>query len=381
MSRQQDSSITRQAGAESERGGKLLLHVFPSFAAGGAQMRFVSLANHFGRAYRHAVIALDGDLGCRSRLSPDLALSFLPLPHGADNLVSRVLCYRRKLAELQPDVLVTSNWGAVEWAIANLRPIARHIHTEDGFGPEERDRQLRRRVLTRRLVLRRSIVAMPSHTLIRIARDVWRLPPGQLRYIPNGVDLGRFRPLRTRARSGPAVIGCVAALRPEKNLARLLRAVSLLGATRPFRLVIAGDGPERSALAATADELRLPIEFRGEIADPAPLYREFDVFALSSDTEQMPLSVLEAMASGLAVAATDVGDIAGMVAPENRPFISGRDDMALASSLGALLDAPERCHAIGAVNRRRTERDFDQMLMFQRYRNLLDGNPEESKAA
>jgi glycosyltransferase involved in cell wall biosynthesis len=365
--------------------GKLLLHVFPSFAAGGAQMRFVSLANQFGHAYRHVVIALDGNLDCRGRLSPGLALCFPPLPPVKHGLLGRLWLYRRLLSRLRPDVLVTSNWGALEWAIANLLPLARHIHTEDGFGKDERDRQIFRRVLARRLVLRQSLVVMPSRTLVRIAREVWRLPPARLRYIPNGIDLARFHPASSPpvSLSGaePPVIGCVAALRPEKNVARLLRAAHRVAANRPLRLVIAGDGPDRPALTALAAELRLAVDFLGDIADPAPLYRGFDVFALASDTEQMPLSVLEAMASGLAVAATDVGDIAAMVAPENRSFISGRDDAALAAALGGLLDAPERRAVIGAANRRRAEREFDQALMFRRYRALLDGREEEAEEA
>lgn len=366
---------------EGGRGPKLLLHVFPSFAAGGAQMRFVSLANHFAAAFRHAVIALDGDLGARSRLSPDLSLAFPPLEPGDPGLPHRLWRYRHLLANLKPDVLVTSNWGSIEWAIANLVPLARHIHTEDGFGADERERQIPRRVWTRRLALRRSRVVVPSRTLRRIATDVWRLPPRQLRYVPNGIDLARFFPPPAPPQSEVPVLGAVAALRPEKNLARLLRAAHLLAATRPLKLVIAGEGPERAALASLASELGLAVTFLGDIADPAPLYRSLDLFALSSDTEQMPLSVLEAMASGLPVAATDVGDIAAMVAPENRPFIAGRDDAALARSIGALLDAASLRRAIGSANRLRATREFDELTMFRRYRALLEGAEGEEQEA
>ena len=66
-------------------------------------------------------------------------------------------------------LLVTSNWGSIEWAIANLDSRVRHLHLEDGFGPEETDRQLLRRVCTRFLVLRRSTVVVPSRTLYAVA--------------------------------------------------------------------------------------------------------------------------------------------------------------------------------------------------------------------
>lgn len=360
---------------------KFLLHVFPSFATGGAQMRLVALANHFGSAFRHAVIALDGDLACRSRLAPELSVSFPALPRNSAGLSARLRHARTLLSQLRPDVLITSNWGAIEWGAANLFPLARHIHTEDGFGVEEHGRQLTRRVLARRLVLRRSAVVLPSRTLFGIAREVWRLPAAKLHYIPNGIDLRRFVPDTERTGAAPIVIGCVAALRSEKNLARLLRATHRIAGRWPLRLVIVGDGPERPAIQSLAAELSLNVDFVGEVGDTAPFYRRFDLFALSSDTEQMPLSVLEAMASGLAVVATDVGDIASMVAAENRPFISGRDDAALAESLRALIDVPQLRLAIGAANRQRAESDFDQMLMFRRYRALFDRIDGEMAAA
>jgi glycosyltransferase involved in cell wall biosynthesis len=167
------------------------------------------------------------------------------------------------------------------------------------------------------------------------------------------------------------VIGTVAALRGEKNLARLLEAFALL--RQPARLVIVGDGPQRAALEARALELGIAdrTNFTGHLAAPQDAYRDFDLFALSSDTEQMPLTVLEAMASELAVAATNVGDVAAMLAAENRPFVVARDAAALAEAMAALLADPARRQAIGSANRARAERDYDQETMFQAYAALF----------
>jgi glycosyltransferase involved in cell wall biosynthesis len=282
--------------------------------------------------------------------------------------------FRGMLRELRPHALVTGNWGAIEWAIANAWPLARHIHTEDGFGPDEHDRQLPRRVLTRRIVLRRSTVVLPSRTLWRIATEVWRLAPARLRYIPNGIDLARFAPAAEPAREVP-VIGCVAALRAEKNLPRLLRAFRLVADKMPARLVIVGDGPERGALEALAGTLGLGarVTFTGHVAEPQRLYADFDIFALSSNTEQMPMTVLEAMAAALPVAATDVGDIKDMLAAGNRDFITPLDDAALADALVALLRQPALRRAVGAANRARAESDYDQETMFRAWRALFDG--------
>ena len=347
----------------------LVLHVFPGFGVGGAQVRFAALANHFGAAFRHMVVSLDGNLACRQRLRPDLDVTFPTVSAPKQATIANALGFRRLLRAWRPALLVTNNWGAIEWAMANLLPIARHVHIEDGFGPEERDRQLPRRALIRRLVLARSTVVLPSRNLQRIATTIWRLPPARVRYIANGIDLERFTAARTqhRAANTPPVVGTVAALRAEKNLPRLLRAFAAVA--QPARLVIAGDGPERPALEQLAQSLGVQerVQFAGHIDNPAPIYAAFDVFALSSDTEQMPLSVIEAMAAGLPVATTDVGDVRAMLAVENAPFVGGLDDSELARSLTVLLGDPALRARIGAANQTKARAEFDQAAMFRAY--------------
>ena len=358
----------------------LLLHVFPSFAVGGAQRRMAAVANRLGPAFRHAVIALDGERAARARLDPALAVAFpeVTLPKGT--LLAGPRAAAAALAALRPDLLVTHNWGSIEFALANAWPRRHrrpHVHIEDGFGPEEQAGQLRRRVLLRRLALRRAVVVLPSRTLCAIAEQAWRLPARCLRYIPNGIDLARFTPAAAPEpppwpRDLP-VIGTVAALRAEKNLARLLHAFAAVRARQPARLVIVGDGPERAALAALAEALGLTghVIFAGATEDTPRAYRNFDVFALSSDTEQMPLSVLEAMACALPVAASDVGDVAAMLDAANRPHVVARDAGALAGALAALLADPAAARAIGAANRARAGQEYDQARMFAAYAALF----------
>ncbi|MFC0406748.1 glycosyltransferase family 4 protein [Roseomonas elaeocarpi] len=359
----------------------LLLHVFPSFAVGGAQVRFAALANRFGARWRHVVVTLDGRSDCLKRIQAGASVTTIQPPWevspGPAQRLARIAALLRRL---NPALLVTSNWGSIEWAMANrLGPRLPHLHTEDGFGPEESGGQFRRRILFRRLVLRRSSVMLPSQTLLRAAQEVWRLPTQQLSHLPNGIDLRRFRPDGLKAQLGLGgegpLIGTVAALRPEKNLARLLRAAALLRQQGvAFRLVLIGDGPERPRLEALAGELGIGgvTRFAGHVADPAAAYRAMDIVALSSDTEQMPFSVLEAMATGLPVAATEVGDVRLMLSEGNAPFLAARSDAALAEALRPLLlDATLR-HRIGRANRFKAERDYDQENMFQAHARLIE---------
>jgi len=89
----------------------------------------------------------------------------------------------------------------------------------------------------------------------------------------------------------------------------------------------------------------------------------------------MPLAVLEAMASGLAVAATDVGDVADMLAAENRRFVVEQDAPALAGALAALLADPALRATLGAANRARAERDYAEAAMLLAYAALFGGAP------
>jgi glycosyltransferase involved in cell wall biosynthesis len=353
----------------------LVVHVFPTFAVGGAQVRFAALANHFGSAFRHIVVALDGDTGCRERLDPGLTVEFPSVEAPKHAMLANAWRFRALLRRWRPDVLVTGNWGAIEFAMANLPPLTRHLHVVDGFGPEERETQIFRRVLIRRLLLARGKVIVPSRNLERIATEIWKLPARVVKYVPNGIDLTRFAAGIRRKHQGPLVIGTVAALRTEKNLARLIRAFAAVVSDHPARLVIVGDGPERTALTALAAGLGVcgDVTFAGHRDDTPALYASFDLFALTSDTEQMPLSVIEAMASGLPVVSTDVGDVRAMLAPENAPYVGTRDDAAIASMLAKLLAAPDERARIGGANRAKAERDFDQAIMFAAWRDLWTG--------
>src|SRR5262249_49463749 len=149
-------------------------------------------------------------------------------------------------------------WGAVEWGLVNRYwPIAPHIHLEDGFGPEESETvQLRRRVYLRRIAFgQHTRIIVPSRTLWNVATNYWKVAPSRLSLIPNGIDCQRFSPKKDKkplielgVDQGGVVIGTVAALRPEKNLARLITAFAQLAKEITAHLVIAGEGPERIRL-------------------------------------------------------------------------------------------------------------------------------------
>jgi L-malate glycosyltransferase len=366
---------------------KHLLHVFSTFSVGGPQVRACDLINHFGPRYRHTVLAMDGDYACRERLAAGVPVEFAPLEVNKREPLKNYLRFARRLGEVRPDLLLTYNWGAVEWGLVNLLVRAcPHIHAEDGFNPDEAGGQKRRRVWARRLFLARAHkVVVPSRTLEKITREVWRFPASRVIYIPNGVNLEKFAPrpaqpgLPQLAALRPGlVVGTVATLRQEKNIPRLIRVFTRAtgdAAIPQARLVIVGGGPEYAALARllAAEKLNDRVHLLGHLDDPAAAIRDFDVFAISSDTEQMPLSVLEAMAASLPVVGTDVGDIGEMIAPANRAFLSPPGDEAgFERKLAALLRDGARREELGRENRRRCAAQFDKGAMFAAYGKLYD---------
>ncbi len=351
-----------RTSARSATPARTLLHVLPSFAVGGVQVRLARVINALGDRYRHRILALDGNRTATTLLDPALDTRADSIPREQRGLPATLFSLRRRIIAATPDLLLTYNWGAIEWALANsLFGLCRHIHFEDGFGPEETDKRLWRRSMLRRLALiRTSTIVVPSRNLEGIAQREWRLPTTRLRYIPNGIDADTFAasydddaPLFARS-PDEVIIGTVAPLRPEKNVARLVRVFARLDTRRSTRLAIAGGGTQRDEIEALARGLGLVdrVIFLGNVAEPQRALALFDIFALSSNTEQMPMSVLEAMAIGLPVASVDVGDVKAMLAPENRGHVVAKaDEQAFADALDALVTAPKLRAELGALNR------------------------------
>lgn len=360
-----------------------LVHIFPSFGLGGVPIRISTVINKLGGRYRHTIIALDGCLDSRTRFDPTVDATFKSFQTARYGLPATLWQARRFLRSLQPNLLLTYNWGAVEWAMANaINPVCRHIHFESGFGVEEADQQLRRRALFRRLALARAeYLVMPSLTLVDIATNIWRIPEAKQLYVPNGVDCQKYASSPKpgalpgfERKPGELVIGTVAPLRAEKNVARLVRAFVEISNDLPVRLMIAGDGPERLPLENLVRQhgIEERVFFTGMIENVERALGCFDVFALSSDTEQMPNSVLQAMAAGLPVVATDVGDVAQILSPANRRFAVSKNKLpAFSEALTEMLSNKALRDQLGNANRNHVRAHYDLGEMVRAYDELF----------
>jgi glycosyltransferase involved in cell wall biosynthesis len=196
--------------------------------------------------------------------------------------------------------------------------------------------------------------------------------------IPNGIDTARFRPDRAarvaiRRELGipeaAVVIGSVGRLAPEKNFKLLIRALGPLFTPELF-LVLVGDGAERGELGTLAEKMGVSqyLRLTGARSDVPELLAAFDIFALSSLTEGLPLAVPEAMAVGLPVISTAVGGLPDviedgvtgyLVPPEDEAALRGRleqlsKDRAQAQALGCFA----RSSALARYSSERMLRDY-----------------------
>jgi glycosyltransferase involved in cell wall biosynthesis len=360
-----------------------ILHVFSTFKQAGPQVRTVDILNRLAGSYRHTVMAMDGHFEAAEGIRQSAEVRTLAPPPRRSSLVYP-LTFRGLIRELRPDLVETYNWGAMDaLAGARLASVCPIVHTEDGFNPDEVVRLKKRRVWARRALLNgiyQTVVV--SNVLLDIALKQYGLRPDKVQHIPNGVDVQRFRPAMPRSRrqelgiaESTLLFGYLGHLRPEKNLALLLSAFAEARLENAV-LVFVGDGASRGELEALTQKLGLGarVRFAGFYPDPAPWLAAFDVFAMSSLSEQAPISLLEAMACGLPVVATAAGDTRAILPPAQSPFVVPLNERpAYSRALRQIAENSDLRRDLGRQNRERAERNFSVEAMVSRYERVWQG--------
>ena len=359
-----------------------ILHLHSSFSLGGKEARAVRLMNAFGDRARHTIVSgIPDQLGARDAIGKGIAYEIAqnPPPLTGSPSVARFEAIAKYMARF--DLVLTYNWGAIDGVMARrvfskgMPPL---IHHEDGFNADEALRLNRKRNYYRRFALgAASALVVPSHQLEHIALDIWKQPRARVHRISNGIATARYAKPDAKAipgltkRSGDFVVGTVAGLREVKDLPALVRAFG--GLPGKARLVIVGEGPERQAIQDAADAMFLgdQLLLPGFLPDPHRYIGLFDVFALSSKSEQQPIAVMEAMAAGLPVVAPPVGDVAEMVAPENHHYLApDRREVVLRDRLQMLQGRPDERARVGRANQLRARELFDEGAMIAAYARL-----------
>ncbi|MDB5702962.1 MAG: glycosyl transferase family 1 [Sphingomonas bacterium] len=363
-----------------------ILHLHSTFSLGGKEARAVRLMNAFGDRARHTIVSgMPDQLGARDAIAPGIRYEIAQDP---PSLTGRPSVARYEaLAKFMRrfDLVLTYNWGAIDGVMARrvfskgMPPL---VHHEDGFNADEANGLKIERNMYRRLALAAAhALVVPSETLEAIALRTWKQPPDRIRRVVNGIDTalyaGKPDPRAIpgfRRRPGEVVIGTLAGLREVKDLPALVRAVG--GVSARVRLVIVGEGPERERILDTAEAMGMAdrVHLPGFLPDPYRYLGLFDILALSSKSEQFPISVVEGMAAGLPIVAPDVGDIKRMVSDGNAGYIMQRGEVVqLRDALQVLAACEPASRAfVGAQNRAKAVTEFDERTMIAHYVALYE---------
>jgi glycosyltransferase involved in cell wall biosynthesis len=231
-------------------------------------------------------------------------------------------------------------------------------------------------VLANRLAawLSGKIVAV-SNDAADVALTIEKIPACKIEVIHNGIDLTNF-PLADRPRhEGPRRAVHVARISyASKDQRTLLSAVRIVADRQPdFVLDIVGDGPDRADLEGMCDELHLRshVNFIGFRDDVYQFLSRAEFFVLSSVTEGISITLLEAAASGLPIVATNVGGNSEVtVHGETGLLVPPRSPEALAAAMLEMLSDPTRARQMGQAGRRRVEQHFDLRHSVARYEEL-----------
>lgn len=368
----------------------LIAHVMYRFDTGGLENGVVNLINHMpAEHYRHAVIALTEVTDFRQRIKRD-DVQFISLnkaPGHGFKLYPRLF---KLFRELRPAIVHSRNLAALEVQFpAWLAGVPIRIHGEHGRDIGDLDgsnvtlqrvRRFYRPFVTYYLAL--------SRDLAEYLTGIIRVPKNKVLQVYNGVDSIRFHPGQPEQTvagcpfSRPAhwllgTVGRMQTVKDQPSLARaFIRALEIEPALKQrLRLVLIGDGPLRADCqqllnaAGVAELAWLP----GERSDIPELMRSLDCFVLPSLAEGISNTILEAMASGLPVIATEVGGNADLVsAGTTGAIVPSADPEAMAQEIVKLANQPDTAKNMGRAGRSAIEQKFSMEAMVAAYQGAYD---------
>jgi len=284
---------------------------------------------------------------------------------------SRVL--GRKLKEIGVDVLHTHNPAPhVAGALARCRTrIPVLVHTKHG---RNYPNQWKRVVVNHVTSWLTDCVVAVSYDAARVSVEIERIPKRKVQVLHNGIDLARFQPLAAGALNLRRAIHVARLCDPPKDHDTLLRAIRLVANAVPdFHVEIVGDGPHRAQIESLCDRLQLRknVSFSGFCNDVSHRLRQCGMAMLSTLTEGLSITLLEAMAIGLPVVATRVGGN-GEVVEDGRTglLVPPQQPEKMAEAMLELIHSPVRATAMGKAGRERVEEHFNLASVARQYSDL-----------
>lgn len=313
-----------------------ILQVIPTFGMGGAETMCAGLCHQL-QSMGHSVtaVSLSGD---RTVLTKRLEADHVPVRYldkslGLDlGLVGRL---KKLIAETQPQIIHTHLHALKYAALASPKvPIVHTVHNEASKEAVFLDKQIAKHLF----LAQKAIPVALTREIQQSIAQVYGLESAEIPIVTNGIDLSRCQKKSEYTLHYPIEILHIGRFFPQKNHGCILQALALLKKRGlSVRLHCCGDGPllEEVREQAKAMGLQNQIVFEGIVEDVYPLLSQADLFILPSSWEGMPMTVIEAMASGLPAIASRVGGIPDMVT-------DGESGLLIVPTPQALADAVER---------------------------------------
>lgn len=383
-----------------------ILHVLDSLGVGGMERVVIDVVNGLDQSRFDQIVCCVSRKGEAAwRLRDGAKCVDLEKGDGADRLMP--LKIARVIRREAPDIIHTQSWSGVDAAIAKLiTGGARLVHSEHGRNYPHLSSEPSKRRIARRCLYHfsDSVFAVSNEVRDYYCRETG-FPRDRMRVVPNGIDVRRMDDTdRSGAReelgigADDFVIGTVARLDATKDTITLARAFARLylsearagararaearaqSSQKPrtllkprLRLLIVGDGAISTAIESFVAEQGLngAVIFTGVRHDVPRLLGVMNLFALSSLSEGMPITVLEAMASRLPVVATRVGALPELVEEGVTGFlVEPKDDQTLAERFARFCSNRDLARRFGQAARRKVEREYNLDLMLRRYAEL-----------
>ncbi|MGQ0793010.1 MAG: glycosyltransferase [Deltaproteobacteria bacterium] len=289
------------------------------------------------------------------------------------SLIYKLICLvrQKKIRLIHSHLLISDIYGWIASAMARIP----NVITVHGIGIT--NFKYGRRAF-RFAAARSSAAVVVSRDMKASLAGILGMKPEAFRVVYNGVNLAAFSgAFPVKSDDAPLVVGSVGTLRPVKGYEYLIAAAAIVRREFPrVKFVIVGDGPLRGSLEGTARRLGLVgnIEFLGFRSDIAQLLQTFDIFALSSLTEGVSISILEAMAASKPVIATDVGGNPEVVENGKTGILTpSQNPEKMAEAIALLLKNRQMRTEFAAAARERVERLFSLDAMINGYDEIYSG--------
>jgi len=323
--------------------------VIASLRTGGKEKLVIDLLRHLNPERFSVTVCVMNGGELLSEIPPQITVH-ANLAQFKGDVIGFAARLGRILRTTQPDLVYClsyriPSWVSRLWAAGLHIPVIYELHGVGQVGDRHLD--ITERLLFNRLTAH--MIAIGNGMRDNFIHDGF--PANQITVIPNGIDTERYRPQINRQQLKASIlsvdadtplIGCIAQLRPEKNLGLLLRVFANIRQSHPnTQLIMVGDGSERPTLEGQIQQLGLGdgVQLLGMRSDIPNVLNCFDVMVLTSSTEASPLVILEAGACGVPVVATDVGEIHQMIIDGKTGLLAPNGDQtALTEHIRTLLN-------------------------------------------